>query len=348
MRFHVVALPHTNVSVEHTSCAFNQKVLKFCRMMMGLGHEVFLYSSEKTDALCTEHITCITEKERLASLGGKHYTEASFDSSLPHWIKFNSNVVRAMKKRLQPQDFICVIGGVAHRMIADSYPEHMTVEFGIGYPGVFAKYQVYESYAWMHTTLGTVYGNVEANGNFYHAVIPSYFDINEFPSAKPQDYYLYIGRLTDRKGWQIAQETCQRLGARLIVAGPGEFSGYGEYVGEVGPAERGKLMSRAKAVFVPTLYIEPFGSVHVEAMLCGTPVITTDWGAFAETFQVGVHGYRPHTIAEFVQAAKDVEKLDRAAIRKYARSKFSLDVVAKQYENYFERLMTLWGKGFYT
>jgi glycosyltransferase involved in cell wall biosynthesis len=153
--------------------------------------------------------------------------------------------------------------------------------------------------------------------------------------------------LADRKGWRIAQEVCKKLNQRLVVAGPGDFSGYGEYVGVVDYEERGKLLSKARAVFMPSLYLEPFGSVHVEAMLCGTPAITTDWGVFTETIVNGFNGYRCRMFSEFVEATQKVDKLDYKAIRKDAISKYSTQVVAKQYENYFKRLSTLWGKGFY-
>lgn len=354
MRFHLVALPHTNVSEEHTACAFNQKVLKFAKMMMSLGHEVYLYSSEVATPDVTEHIVCITEKERIACLNGKHYTDASFDYNLPHWRKFNGKVIEGIKARRKPQDFICVIGGLAHKEIADALPDMQTVEFGIGYGGVFAPYKVFESYAWMHTVYGALTrGNPNAaDGGFYDGVIPSYFETYKFPIAeKTSDYYLYIGRLTDRKGWKIAQDVCESLGQRLIVAGPGDFEGYGEYVGVVDEKTRGELMSSARAVFVPTIYVEPFGSVHIEANLCGTPVITTDWGVFTETVENGVNGYRCRTLQEFIDAALDVDKwsLDkRSKIQEVAQHLYGMENVRHEYDKYFRKLLTLWGDGWYT
>jgi hypothetical protein len=50
---------------------------------------------------------------------------------------------------------------------------------------------------------------------------------------------------------------------------------------------------------------------------------------------------------EFINAADDVKNLDRGFISKYAKDRYGLATVAKMYEKYFERLETLWGRGWY-
>jgi len=348
MRFHVVALPHTNVTKDFTSCAFTEKVRRFCIMMTDLGHEVILYAGEENEAPVTEHVVCIGEDLRAAAVGKNHYTTASFDTNLPHWQVFNATAINKMRERLEPKDFICVIGGTAHKPIADAFPQHTTVEFGIGYGGTFAKYRVFESYAWMHSIYAGHTNPTTTNGNFFDAVIPGYLEPEMFPAGDGDgDYYFFIGRIIDRKGYRIAQEVCERLGKRLILAGPGEGTGYGEFIGNVGPEQRAELMGGAIALFAPTLYIEPFGNIAIEAQVCGTPTITTDWGAFVETNINGVTGYRCRTLADFVRAAEDVKSLDRAAIRQQAIEKYSLATVGKMYEDYFARLLTLWDDGWY-
>lgn len=350
MRFHVVSLPHTNTTMDYTACAFTEKVRKFCVMMKNLGHTVYLYSGEFNEAPCDEHITCITEQERLDAVGDNHFTMASFDNSLPHWQRFNLTVASEIAKRAEQKDFICLIGGVAQKPIADALPNMMTVEFGIGYPGTFADYRVFESYAWMHAVYGSSTTNpATLDGNFFDAVIPSYLEPELFPLGDGDGgYYMFIGRLIERKGYKIAEMVAEHLGERLVIAGTGEAPSYGEPVGVVGAEERSKLLGGAKAVFTPTIYVEPFGTVVPEAMMCGTPVITTDWGAFTETVQHGVTGYRCRTLGEFVQAAKDSPLLDRHAIRNYSLERYSLDAVAPQYDKYFRRLLTLWDEGWYT
>jgi glycosyltransferase involved in cell wall biosynthesis len=348
MRFHVVALPHTQVTKDFTSCAFTEKVRRFCKMMTDLGHEVVLYAGEKNEAPVTEHVVCISEDLRAAAVGDKHYTTASFDINLPHWQVFNATVINKMRERLEPKDFICLIGGYAHKPIADAFPRHTSVEFGVGYGGVFSKYRVFESYAWMHAIYAGHNNPTAVDGQFFDGVIPGYLEPEMFPEGKGDgDYYFFIGRIIDRKGYRIAQEVCERLGKRLILAGPGEGSGYGEFIGNVGPEQRAELMGGAIALFAPTLYIEPFGNIAIEAQVCGTPTITTDWGAFTETNINGLTGYRCRTLADFVRAAEDVKSLDRAAIRQHAIDRYSLDVVGKQYEDYFYRLLTLWDDGWY-
>lgn len=402
MRFHVVSLPHTQVTSQYAACAFTQKVARFCQMMKAKGHKVFLYAGEEADAPRDELITCITEEQRKMMLGpGQHYTTIDWGRHT-YWHQFNQNAIRAMGERLEQQDFICLIGGHAQKVIADAFPAHLSVEFGIGYSGTFAKYRVFESYAWMHAVYGAQAGDPShADGFWYDAVIPNQFDPALFPEIKnlrpkglhgpidfglrgitdeeakakefivklssavarerrlheitckqcnPKGYYLYVGRMIERKGYKIAQELCESLGKRLILAGPGDQWGYGEFVGEVDPAERYNLMAGATAMFAPTIYVEPFGTVTIEAMASGTPVLTTDWGAFTETVSQGVDGYRCRTWSEFVEAMAKIESgrhLHRRHIRRRAFERFSIDVVATQYDAYFKRLSTLWGKGWY-
>ena len=349
MRFHVVSLPHTNTTEDFTACAYTEKVRKFCIMMKNLGHTVYLYGGEFNEAPCDEHVMCITEEERLAAVGDNHYSAASFDWNLPHWVSFNCNTIVAIKDRLEHGDFICLIAGYASKPIADAFPNELSVEFGIGYGGSFAYYKVFESYAWMHSCYGSKVTDPHAlDGKFYDTVIPSYIDVDDFPLQEtPDDYYLYIGRLIERKGYQIAVDVCKHLGKRLVIAGQGVPPSYGEYVGVVGTEERAKLMGGAIAVFTPTIYVEPFGTVAVEAMACGAPVISYDWGVFTDNVFEVVTGFSFHTFREFIDAAENATSLDRALISKYSKDRYGLDTVGKMYEKYFTRLQSLWGSGWY-
>jgi glycosyltransferase involved in cell wall biosynthesis len=207
----------------------------------------------------------------------------------------------------------------------------MSVEFGIGYGSTFAKYRVWESYAWMHANYAGYKDPTTIDGLFYDEVIPGYFDPTEFTlQENKEDYYLYLGRLIDRKGYNIAVDVCKKLNKRLIVAGPGTPPEYGEYVGVVGPEERSKLMGGAIALFAPTIYVEPFGNIVPEAHFCGTPTITTDWGAFTETNINGLTGYRCRSFQEFCDATENVKSLDPARIWKRAVDTYSLDVIAQK------------------
>ncbi|WP_054811448.1 glycosyltransferase [Nocardia arizonensis] len=357
MRFHVVNFPNTQTTKHYQPCAYTQKIRRFAIMMTELGHEVILYGGEENDAACTEFVTVVTKAEQAEWFGNTDlYTEPNnltWKAFAPHWTTTNEHAITEIAKRKRDRDFICLLGGIYQQPIADQFPELMTVEFGIGYSGVFAQYRVFESYAWMHSIYGarSPADVMNTRGQFYDTVIPNYYEVEDFPfSDTKDDYFLFIGRVVEAKGIQIALETCRRLGVKLVVAGPGAAPPpeLADYVGVVDHVRRGELMSRARAVFVPSLYLEPFGGVHAEAMLCGTPVITTDWGVFTETVQQGVHGFRCRTLREFCDAADAVDKLDYQRIRDDAVARFSLDAVAPQYEAYFERLTTLWADGWYT
>lgn len=334
-------------------------------MMSSLGHDVFHYGGEGSEPDCTEHITTITKEQHQQWWGSndwkKDFFAIEWDSKIPYWQEANKNAIREIRKRIQYRDFICLIGGNCQKPIADAFPTHMSVEFGIGYSGVFTKYRVFESYAHMHKIYGELH---QENGSSYDVVIPNYYDPIDFPlTENKEDYFVFVGRLVSRKGLELAVKTTKAIGAKLLIAGQGVISqepgkivtqeytirgDHVQYVGVVGVQERQKLMGGAKALFAPTLYIGPFEGVSVEALFCGTPVITSDWGCFAENNIDGKTGYRVRTLGEGIWAAQNLDCLwTPQELRNYATSQFSIDVIRYRYEDYFRQLMTLWGKGWY-
>lgn len=352
MIFHVLGLPHTQATEAFSACAFTNKVRFFCRMMKSRGHTVYLYAGETTDAPCDELITCVSEQARQRLVGDRHYTQASFDSDDEIWRIFNRQCISGIRQRAKPQDFICIMSGYAAKPVADAFPEMISCEYGIGHGGSFTHYRVFESYAWMHATYGAESRGSANNINppWFDAVVPGYIDVAQFPYVpinSKDDYFLFVGRLIERKGPHIAAEVCQTAGKRLILAGPGEWAGYGEHVGEVGPQQRGELMSRAKALIMPTTYVEPFGNVAVEAQACGTPAICTDWGAMTETVEHNKTGFRCRTFDEFLTALSAVESLSGQYIRQRVIDNYSLEATAPKYELYFSRLLSLWDRGWY-
>ncbi|HST15880.1 MAG TPA: glycosyltransferase [Gaiellaceae bacterium] len=165
--------------------------------------------------------------------------------------------------------------------------------------------------------------------------------------------------MIQNKGIWIAAQIADKLDKHLIMAGSG-VTGYGDgwveadglrmegnlsYVGAVAGKARTDLMRKADAVLSPTLYIEPFGAVAVEAQLCGIPAVTTDWGAFPGTVVNGLNGYRFRTLTEGVEAVKKSARLDPMTIANHARSKYRLDAIAPLYDNWFQRLDGLRDKG---
>ncbi len=359
-RFHVISLPHTQTTQDYIACAYTQKVIKFCRMMKDLGHEVYLYASEENEAPCDELITIVTKKEQRAWFGEYDFKQSFFNiewnETKPHWTIPNARAIAEINKRAQPRDFICIIAGICQKQISDGLPKLMSVEYGIGYYGVYAPFRVYESYAQMHYVHGQ---NRDDNGRFFDAVIPNYFDPKEFPfRTKKDDFYLFVGRMIKRKGPEMAAEITRRIGAKLVLVGQGvntiednritadEVTIEGDHLLHLGHADikkRGELMSRAKAVFLLSYYLEPFGGTSIEPLFCGTPVITTDWGAFPENIINGEVGYRARTLGEGMWAAQNLDKLKPAKeIRKYAIDNFSMNRVKYLYQAYFEQLYTLW------
>ncbi len=362
MRLHLIALPHTQINDEYLSCAYTQKIAKFCKMM-GADHEIILYAGEDVSGTSgfSEHVICATEKERASWTGGLgHYTNVSWDASQPHWQTFASRAMRAMLSKADKQDLLLLTTSTQSN-ISNACPGITAVEWAVGYKGVDINHHCcFESYSWMHHVYGLC--RVE-NGRAFDQVIPNFFDADDFlpVNNKPDPYLLFIGRLTPFKGPHVAAAIAKRLGMRLVIAGSGgksmfdgsvmangvRLEGDVEYVGEVNKRDRAILMNNAACTIVPTLYVEPFGGVAVEAMMSGCPVAASDWGAFTETVDKYT-GRRFRTLDQGCRAVEEAMTLNRAWVQAEARLNYSLQAIRPRFNGWFQQLSTLWDGGWYT
>ena len=355
MRFHILGLPHTVTHPDYTACAYTMKVLKFGKMMKARGHEIIHYGHEDSELVCDEHVSVTTNADLEKAYGSYDWRNNffKFNTSDHAYQTFYKNAIEEVGKRKQPLDFILPFWGSGTRPVCDAHPDMICVEPGIGYAGGhWSQWKIFESYAILHaycnlTSVGT------CKQSWYEVVIPNYFDLDDFTYCpeKKEDYFLFLGRVYSGKGIDIAVQVCDHLGVKLKVAGQNPenrtFGPNVEFVGYADIETRRELMSKAKASFVASQYLEPFGGVQVENLLSGTPTITTDWGAFVENNPHGLTGFRCRTFGDFVDAVKNIDQISPAVCRTFGEQ-FALENIAPKYEKYFQDVMNVYtGKGWY-
>ena len=133
---------------------------------------------------------------------------------------------------------------------------------------------------------------------------------------------LFMGRLVYEKGIQTLISAMPKIlshynDAKLIIAGKGgmidelraqvNYLGLGNkvyFTGYLGSKDVQKMYKCADVAVFPSTY-EPFGIVALEAMLSGTPVVTSDIGGLNEIVEHGVNGMKsyagnPNSLADSI------------------------------------------------
>ncbi len=104
-----------------------------------------------------------------------------------------------------------------------------------------------------------------------------------------------------------------------------------EYLGELGQAEEEEFIGSALAVILPEGLRTPWSLTTVEALACGTPVITVAAHPDADLIEHGITGFVcPHN-DDIAFAVKRVSGLDRQHCRDAFDANFTLDRMVEEY-----------------
>jgi glycosyltransferase involved in cell wall biosynthesis len=352
---HVLGVPHTIPHEDYLVCAFTAKVLLFPEVIQPFGWDVIEYSNQGSDSKAREHVV-ILAKDRLRALSQRRSREEPHDADVNNADlkeEFQRVLLDKIRSHAKPGDIVCHVWG-PNMEVYDLLRDCHHIELSVGYtasPGL--PFRVYESSAWMHWHYGKA---GQEDGNNYKWVIPSALDAERWTfHEKPDDYALFVGRVTPRKGLNTIVEIARRMPELpILVHGPGDPSPWATeappnllFKGPIFGAELVDVVQRAGCMLMPTNFIEPFGFSGIEAQLCGVPLIAASYGAFHETVVEGITGYRCHTLADWVEAIRISKSLDRRHIATLACGKYSKEVVGKQYDWALKQLADLSGRGWY-
>jgi len=371
IRLHLPAIPYTITRDEYSQCAYTGKVKRFSPMMRSRGFEVYHYGVETSESGANKDIELFTKEEwtnlriqsfiflnpklTLEEATKKNEDETFILNELSNWntplcVEFNKRLYKKLKEnyRSNRTDIICIPLEKTHEAAIKDL-NAVVIETGIGYSGSYLDFRIFESYSWMSKTLG----EEKKSPHNYWFVIPNSYNINDFKlSLNPTPLKVgFLGRIGSGKGCNIIIEIAKRLPhVQFVLCGPGDPTPFLQtsvpnivYKGPIHGNERSGYLGSCIALLHPTKYLEPFGNSCVEAQLCGTPVIASDWGGMAETIEQFKTGVLCHTLADYcygIQMAID-GKFDRNYIHNRVVEKYDMYKIARQYEYVFKSVLDI-------
>jgi len=156
---------------------------------------------------------------------------------------------------------------------------------------------------------------------------------------RKEKWDLFLGKLHSDRGYQWAVDAAKRTGRSLIIAGGWRpsFTGGIKYVGEVGGKRKAVLLARARCLWMPAQWDEPFGLPTIESLFSGTPVLGTRRGALPEILTPDV-GAISTTLEEMIAAAQTIGTRSPEACRARAERHFTHLKMAESYVRMYEAM----------
>ncbi len=371
---HVLAPHHTILNDEFSHCAFSGKARRFAQMMKPFGYTVHEYANKGSESAADVKHVMLTDEEYRTFF--KPETASPGAQSDPNTLAgqlFRQRLEHALREYAKPGDIVAHIW-TAYWDLPTKFPNLVHVETGIGYPndGIGA-FRIFESYAWQHFHWARYcsHGGVvpTINGDAYQIdrnpactwVVPNYYDPADWPfNGTPENNVVFMARFVVDKGIVMLRKIIKRWhelhpddGLKFVLAGMGGYAQWLaesffspeemvriDYRGVVNGPARAEMVGKARAMLLPSIFVEPFGGSGVEAMMTGTPLLAPDFGAFTETIEHDSTGFRCRSLDDYVQGIEQAVQLDRKYISQRARSLYSLAACGAKYHDIFTRLTT--------
>jgi glycosyltransferase involved in cell wall biosynthesis len=344
--FHCLSVPYTATRKEYSLCAFTQKVYKFCDEMTKRGHTVYHYGHKDSVVNCTEHIT-VTDDDILRETYGdlNSWRTNGYDQHVDNKACniFNSNCHKEINKRLKSKnEFILCWFGFGNLKCAENfYEKAIVIEPSIGYDSMFAPVRIFETRSQQHKLHGNYSSIVDFGREFIN--YPG-FNKNDFEyKSEKSNIALFLGRIINEKGARLTYDICNHIKQEIIFAGPNILklpdTKYCKFIGFVDPEKRKELLSNAKFLIAPSLFIEPCNWTVIEAQFSGTPTVTTDFGGFTETVIQNKTGYRCFSPKNLVNAILNIQNISPNDCYLNAINRYTIQKQCDNYEMIFKSLL---------
>ncbi len=185
-------------------------------------------------------------------------------------------------------------------------------------------------------------------------IIQNGIPVEDIPfSLEKGSYIICVGRIIEQKGIHLAIDIARAAKKKLIIIGrvgntPKRQAYYQEKIvpflndsiqfkGEVSQKEIFQYLKGASALLIPiqsNLSVVPL--IAMEALACGTPVITTSINGESFPQEIGCFSFDTD---ELTQAVVNADSFDRQACRTYALENFNSIRMAERYMKLYSEIL---------
>jgi glycosyltransferase involved in cell wall biosynthesis len=304
------------------------------------GHRVVLFASADSRTIA-ELVTCAPQSLRLAGIRDH----------------LGSTLAMLRKVRRRADDFDIIhfhVDLLAHTLFHDlAHKCLVTLHGRLDLPDPLPLYEAYPEIPLVSVSNAQrrpMLENANWLATIHHGLASHICPFN----PKGGDYLAFLGRIAPEKRPDRAIEIAKRAGIPLKIAAKVDAADREyfkavieplldhplvEFIGEIGEAEKCAFLGNARALLFPIDWPEPFGLVMIQAMSAGTPVIAWAKGSVPEVVADRVSGRIVNTIDEAVDAAREINKMDRSQVRAEFERRFTAERMAGAYLTAYRLLL---------